>query len=176
MRGAKLDVGKPYDVGFLEDRLAVYPCHELQPLAELLYGAVETVDIGGPGLVTSGGGFIGGGFGAVGAAEGMAVAAVLNALTTRTRIKTVIRVQATSAELFFLHTRTEPERLRIELSRAIGAVRETQTSGPSAGQPEQSSSSGSLVDELTKLGSLLERGLLSREEFDQLKARLIADA
>jgi hypothetical protein len=34
----------------------------------------------------------------------------------------------------------------------------------------------SWADELPKLGSLLERGLLSREEFDQLKARLIAGA
>jgi len=32
-------------------------------LAELSYRAVEAVDIGGPGLVKSGGGFIGGGFG-----------------------------------------------------------------------------------------------------------------
>jgi hypothetical protein len=43
---------------------------------------VQAVVIGGPGLVKSGGGFIGGGSGAVGAVEGMAIAAVLNALTT----------------------------------------------------------------------------------------------
>ena len=34
----------------------------------------------------------------------------------------------------------------------------------------------SLVDKLTKLASMLESGLLTREEFDQLKAKLIADS
>ena len=42
------------------------------------------LEIGGPGLVKTGGGFVGGGFGARGAIEGMAIAAVLNGLTTRT--------------------------------------------------------------------------------------------
>jgi hypothetical protein len=172
--GAELVAGKPYDVRFLEDRLAVLPCQGLQALAELPYGAMEAIDIGGPGLVKSGGGFIGGGFGAVGAAEGMAAAAILNALTTRTKIKTVVRVQASGAELFLLHPRTEPEPLRIELSRALGAVREAQAqrreSAPRQGHPR----SGSLVEELSKLAGMLERGLLTREEFDHLKARLIA--
>jgi hypothetical protein len=38
--------------------------------------------------VKSGGGFIGGGFGAAGAVEGMAIAAVLNALTTQSGLLT----------------------------------------------------------------------------------------
>jgi len=50
---------------------------------------VKRLEIGGPGLVKTGGGFVGGGFGARGAIEGMAIAAVLNGLTTRTSIKTV---------------------------------------------------------------------------------------
>ena len=53
------------------------------------YSEVEGLEIGGPGLVKTGGGFVGGGFGARGAIEGMAIAAVLNGLTTRTSIKTV---------------------------------------------------------------------------------------
>ena len=46
------------------------------------------MEIGGSGMVRSGGGFTGGGFGLGGAVEGMAIAAVLNAMTTRTSIKT----------------------------------------------------------------------------------------
>jgi hypothetical protein len=67
--GAELAAGKAYDVRFLEDRLAVLPCQGLQALAELPYSAMEAVDVGGPGLVKSGGGFVGGGFGVAGAAE-----------------------------------------------------------------------------------------------------------
>jgi hypothetical protein len=97
-------IGERYDARFLEDRLGIFPCHHWEPLAELPYSEVEDVEIGGPGLVRSGGGFIGGGFGAVGALEGMTIAAVLNALTARTSITTIARVQATSCELFLLFT------------------------------------------------------------------------
>ena len=51
--------------------------------AERSYDQVDAVDIGGPGLVRSGGGFEGGGFGLAGAAERMAIAAVLNAITSQ---------------------------------------------------------------------------------------------
>jgi hypothetical protein len=55
-----------------------------------------------------------------------AFAAILKAATTPTKIKTVVQLQATRAELFFLHTMTEPDALRIQLSRALVAVREAQ--------------------------------------------------
>jgi len=40
------------------------------------------------------GGFVGGGFGIEGAAIGMAASAILNSLTSRTHIQTVIRFEA----------------------------------------------------------------------------------
>ena len=101
----------------------VFACRRAEVLAEMPYGQVEDVEIGGPGLVKTGGGFVGGGFGARGAIEGMAVAAVLNALTTRTSIKTIVRIQATGCELFLLHTRLTPEQLRITMSHPLGAIR-----------------------------------------------------
>jgi Short C-terminal domain len=52
--------------------------------------------------------------------------------------------------------------------RGISAIRETRASLANAGD------AGSLVDELTRLAGLLDQGLLTRDEFDQLKARLIA--
>jgi hypothetical protein len=53
-------------------------------------------------------------------------AAILNAAATRTKIKTVVQPRAATVELFFLHTMTEPDALRIQLSRALVAVREAQ--------------------------------------------------
>ena len=88
MSRSAITPGERYDVRFLEDRLVVFACRRADVLAEVPYGQVEHVEIGGPGLVRRGGGFVGGGFGARGAIEGMAIAAVLNALTTRTSIKT----------------------------------------------------------------------------------------
>ena len=176
--GADMAVGKQYDVRFLEDRLIVCPCRLTDVLAQVPYSEVEAVEIGGPGLVKSGGGFIGGGFGAAGAVEGMAVAAVLNALTTRTSIKTVVRVQGTGCELFLLHARATPEQVRIDLSRPLGAIRSARASAlPGAdAHHEPARPASSPVEELTKLASMLQSGLLTREEFDHLKAKLLADS
>jgi hypothetical protein len=168
--GNGMIVGERYDARFLGDRLVVCPHRLPDVVAELPYRDIEEVEIGGPGVVKSGGGFAGGGFGAVGALEGMAVAAVLNALTTRTTITTVVRVQAAASELFLLDTRLPPEQLRIYLSRPLGAIRAARAAAPGGSRP---GSPASPVGELTKLASMLESGLLTREEFDTLKTRLL---
>ncbi len=173
---ASLMIGEQYDVHLLEDRLIVVPWRQAEVLIEVPYSEVEDVEIGGPGLVKSGGGFIGGGFGAVGALEGMAIAAVLNALTTQISIKTVVRIQAADCELFLLHIRATPEQLRINLSRPLAAIRVARASPlPVAHENREPARPSSPVGELTKLASMLESGLLTREEFDRLKARLLAD-
>jgi hypothetical protein len=159
---------------FLEDRLVVSAHRQAKVLTEVPYSQVEDVEIGGPGLVKTGGGFVGGGFGVTGAVEGMAIAAVLNSLTTRTSVKTIVRIQGTSCELFLLHARLTPEQLRIAMSRPLGAIRSaraTQTAGGT--QHEAPAAAPSPVQELTKLADMLEKGLLTREEFDLMKAKLI---
>jgi hypothetical protein len=169
---ADMTVGERYDLRFLADRLVVFPFRLPHCLLQLPYGDLETVDIGGPGLVKSGGGFVGGGFGAVGALQGMAVAAVLNALTTRTKITTVLRIQSSASELFLLNTTMTPGQLRMHLSRPLGAIRAARA----APAGNQAASVLSPVDELTRLAAMLENGLLTREEFDLLKGRLLAGA
>ena len=119
---AAITPGGLYDVLFLEDRLVVFAHRLAKVLAEVPYSQVDDVEIGGPGLVKTGGGFVGGGFGVSGAVEGMAIAAVLNTLTTRTSVKIVVRIQGTSCELFLLHTKLTPEQLRIAMSRPLGAT------------------------------------------------------
>jgi hypothetical protein len=174
---ASLTIGEYYDVRFLEDRLIVVPALQADVLIGVPYSDIEDVEIGGPGLVKSGGGFMGGGFGAVGALEGMAVAAVLNALTTQISIKTVVRIQASDCELFLLHTRATPEQLRINLSRPLAAIRAARApSLPAEHKDREPARPSSPVEELTKLASMLDSGLLNREEFDRLKAKLLADS
>jgi hypothetical protein len=46
-----MTAGEQYDVRFLEDRLAVFAYLRADQLAEVLYGQIEHVEIGGPGLV-----------------------------------------------------------------------------------------------------------------------------
>lgn len=171
---ASIVIGESYDLRVLEDRLAIFPVGSWEARAELPYSEIEDVEIGGPGLVRSGGGFMGGGFGAVGALEGMAVASVLNALTTRTSITTIIRIQGRNCELFLLHRRSTPERLRIEMSRALGAIRATRSAARQDDNPDgRPPGASSPVEQLTKLADMLQAGLVTREEFDQLKTKLL---
>jgi Short C-terminal domain len=89
----------------------------------------------------------------------------LNALTTRAAIETVVGFQWPEGELILLCRDATPHDLRIELSRLYGAIRSRASATPArAADP---------VDQLERLAKLLEQGLLSREQFDAAKAKLI---
>jgi hypothetical protein len=172
--GVQLVTGNPYDVPFLEDRILVVEWKTRQVVTDLGYSEVELVEVGGPGVVKTGGGFIGGGFGVLGAVEGMSIASFLNTLSSRTRYKTVVRIQAPGCELFWLHTRVAPEQLRIALSRPLAVIRSVHAASTPASQSGAvAATSGSSVEKLARLADMLEKGLLTREEFDLMKARLI---
>ncbi|SRR5712691_2696024 len=99
------------------------------------------------------------------------MAALLSAVTTRTTITTIVRVQATHAELYLLYKKKEPQALRIELPPVLGAIREAHAA---MREPPEHAGQASPLDELARLVALLDRGLLTRAEFDQLKAKLIS--
>jgi Short C-terminal domain len=171
IRGVELVPGNACDLRFLRDSAAIYLPGQLSSIGEIPFTEIENVEIGGPGLVRSGPRWVGGGSGVLGAAEGIAMAALLSALTTRTTITTIMLVQATRAELFLLNKKTSPQAFRIQLSPVLGSIREARTLVPAPAQ--ETAGNLSPVDELAKLASLLDRGLLTRAEFDELKAKLI---
>ncbi len=152
---SELAVRGSYDLRFLADSMAVFPSRRTNALVQVPYRDIDVVDIGGPGLVKSGGGFVGGGFGVAGAVESMAIATALNTLTTKTKIRTVVRIQAVQCELFLLCTTAGPEALRIGLSQALGAIRHARA-GITALTDD--SPRTSLVDQLAKLAAMLESG------------------
>jgi hypothetical protein len=104
--------------------------------------------------------------------EGAAIASVLNALTTKTKIKTIVRIQATRYEFFMVCTSTLPEPLRISLSQALSTIRQARAT---ANQAEDGRAE-SLVNQLAKLATMLENGLLIRDEFERMKAAVISKA
>lgn len=166
--GTELAAGDMYELRFLEDRLSVFREGSLQSSAEFGYADVQAVEVAGPGLVKK---WSLGQQAMLTAAFGVTGALVAYGST---RIKTFVRVQSADAELFFLNTGMLPEDLRIHLSRGLGAIREAQAPPVGSGDDHRQPRSGSLVDELSRLAGLLDNGLLTREEFDQLKTRLIA--
>ena len=84
------------------------------PVMRRSYAEIVALDFDGPGKVTKGGGFIGGGFGLLGAVEGMAIVLVLNSLTTRSEIESLIRCEAREMEVFFFTNTATPRDLRIQ--------------------------------------------------------------
>ncbi len=146
---------------------------EAKDVVTVPYGDITAIEIGGPGESQSGGGFMGGGFGASAAVEGMLIAEALNRLTTRTRVDTVICVETTTAELFLHSGYTAPDALRVRLSPVFTRIRllqkgATRSHDADAGKPEKD-----LSEQFAQLADLHARGALTEEEFSLAKARLL---
>ena len=147
------------------------------------YEDVVALQIGGPGRETTGGGFIGGGFGVEGAITGMLVATGLNLLTTRTRMSTVMCVQTRNGEMFLGNKSESPDQLRMRLAEVITLLRQKHESAVAkartAHESESSADSGPLIQpmdyvgQLTKLAELHRSGALSDEEFAAFKTKLM---
>lgn len=91
--------------------------------ARFYYVELQEIAITGPGAVTTGGGFIGGGFGVEGALEGMGIAAILNGLTSRTKIHTFVTLITNFGELHMHYTAMEPGVLRVVLAPVFHCIR-----------------------------------------------------
>ncbi len=168
--GLAVQVGESIALVFQADELQLV---RGRPVATVPYREIAALEIGGPGAQRRGGGFFGGGFGIAGAAEGMLVASALNMLTTRTTINTVVCLKTMSAELF-LHTSSEtPDALRMRLSPVFTILRQLEAQAASGGQ---AGGSGDPVDRLAKLADLLEKNLITREEFDRPKGDLLGSS
>jgi len=122
-------VGALYDIVSRTDHIEIWLTPALAADKPVMTHSIDpslSVDILGPGAVSRGGGFSGGGFGAEAAIEGMAVASVLNSMTTRTSIETIITVADDASEAFFLHQSATPEEVRRHLSPLFVSLRRTQ--------------------------------------------------
>jgi hypothetical protein len=162
-----LAAGQSYDVRFFDDRLEVTRPREAGALVELRYAEVQALEVGGPGIVS---GMSRGQQAGITLAFGLVGAAIAY---TDTKIQTLVRIQTQGSELHFLCCTITPEALRIQLSRPLAAIRGAQEGQPPP-RPRQDGEPAAAIAELSRLASLLETGLLTREEFDSLKSQLLA--
>jgi len=137
----------------------------------LTYEEVTGLNVGGPGAITetTGGGFWGGGFGVKGAMEGILMAGVLNALTTksRTTIETTVEFYAGSRALLLVTPQATPESLQILLTPVFARLNAINRTG------NASSHKADPIHRIEELAALRERGLLSNEEFDNAKRSIL---
>jgi hypothetical protein len=194
--GAPLSPGEPYDLRFLDDQLTISRPAPGAVVTELAFRDIEAVDVDGSDRSRSNGetiavvtasalagaliGFLV--LGLLGLLLGallcglIASAAMASANTT----KAILRLRGPDSEFFFSKTGQDPDQLRIALSQPLLAISSARGDepptppAPSGPAPTALPTEGTAADQLTKLAALLADGLLSREEFDQLKARVIA--
>jgi Short C-terminal domain len=114
------------------------------------------------------GGVIGGGFGAKGAVEGMAVASAINALTRRKKISTVLHIETqNNIEGYFHYVLETPQALRIRLSPIFGRLPAIKPTLETANAPPDP------VERIRELGEMRSQGLITDDEFSTAKKRLL---
>lgn len=122
--GFPFSVGSKINVSF-EDG-SVHCIHAARTAKFDIFELAE-LQITGPGSVTTGGGFIGGGFGVDGALEGVAIATVLNFLTTKTKVHTFLTLVTNFGELHLHYSGMEPSALRMALASVYVKLRRIDT-------------------------------------------------
>jgi hypothetical protein len=187
---APLTRGQTYDLRFLSDRLTVSLATFAVDVAEFPFDDVDALEVSGSDRGKSAGettawivalALVGALLGLLllglrGCLLGALLFGVTAALVTARsgKIKTILRLRDHDAEFFFSTTKQTPDALRIELSMPLKAITRARAAGQPASGELAAQDSGSIPDQLSKLASLLADGALSREEFEHLKAKVIA--
>lgn len=144
---------------------ALFDTGQYQPVAVAEYLDVMSLQVGGRGAVTTGGGWSGGGFGLSGVITGALLAGALNKATTKTNIETIIHFRTRAGELVILNTQYTPDQLAVMVSPVIARI-EAVLSTPS-GPPADP------ISQLRELAELRSSGTINEEEFQQLKANVL---
>lgn len=184
--------GQAYDVRFLGDRITVCARRSADAIVEVPYRDVEAVEVTGSSPGKSPGellvlilalGLLGAllgllVLGLVGLLLGAVVFGLVGAVIgdASGKIETIVRLRGRDAEFYFLNTEIRPDALRIELSEALRAIENARAAQDGDSDEPTGPAPGSIPDQLSKLASLLEQGLITRHEFDHLKAQVIADS
>lgn len=144
----------------------------------LPYRDLLELEVGGRGLVTSGGRFVGGGVGLMGAMSGMAVASMLNRASRKTSLDSFLRITSRHTEMLMGQLRFPPKTVRGGLSRMftaqLAASRAAATPPPVViSAPTPAPLPSGPVDELERLTKLHAAGTLTDTEFEAARAREI---
>jgi len=184
---------QPYDLRFLRDRIMVCPSSSAAAVVDVPFREVESVEVGGPGQVSKSTGEVLAlvlGLGFVGAVLGLIFLGLLGLLlgtvlfglagalvsAASTKTETIVCIRYRDGEFYFLYTEKRPDALRIELSEPLTAITNARTAQAGRANEPAEPASASVPDQLSKLASLLQQGLISRGEFERLKTQLIAKA
>jgi hypothetical protein len=184
--------GQSYDLRFLDDRLTVSLSAYAVDVADLPYRDVGAMEVSGSDRSKSTGqtAAVILGLALVGAVLGLILLGLLGFLlgalifgligalitASKSRLGTILRLRVDDDEVIFSTSKKTPDAIRTELAGPLKTITGARTAQqPGAAEPA-AHASASIPDQLSKLASLLADGLLSREEFEHLKAKVIAQS
>lgn len=157
--GTELINGDKYEAVFGKDAFFLFSGTQR---FEVKFKQLTELKIDGPGHITTNAGMMGGGFGLEGAALGIGVATLINALTTQSTTNTILYLAWTGGELF-LHTSVyTPDKARLILSHAFSSVQSVANVGRD-----------DLASQLERIGELRDSGKLTADEYSLAKAKLL---
>jgi hypothetical protein len=162
--GEVLKPGVSVDLYFTAEGLWATQKGRNAPVITSPYSDAIAIEFDGPGRITKGGGYIGGGLGLIGAAEGVAIATILNGITRKSEIRSIIRWESRSMEAFFFTDSATPGDLRI----AFSPVRSRMNQFGTVVNDDP-------LDRLERLVKLHREGSLTDQEFAEMKARIIRE-
>jgi hypothetical protein len=189
--GSPLAKDDAYILRFLGDQITVGLPRQLNAVLSIPYRDVDSVEVSGPGKVGKqlsqvlvlvlGLGLLGAVLGLVvlglaGLLLGAVLFGLIGALagSASTTVESIVRIRAADADLYFLSAEKEPDALRIDLAAALTAIDRARGTPRDEDKGSAVLPPASIPDQLGKLAYLLAQGTITRDEFEHLKAKLIA--
>jgi hypothetical protein len=181
--------GQRYDLRFQDDRILVCPQNSAQALVDVPYAEIVNVEVSKAASQPastmlgwiSGLGLLGAFFGfLVLRLPGLLLGAVVLGLgggliaAATSKDESIVGVQGRGAELQFLDPQKRADELQRALSEPLMAIRRANATQADRPGEAAAATPDSVADQLSKLASLLQQDLITRDEFEHLKAKVIA--
>jgi hypothetical protein len=172
--GTGIPIGSKCLIDFVSDGARISAASGIEEF--IRYSEIHALQISGSNSRTNAGAF-GGGFGVVGAAEGILAASVINSLTSTSSVYSVVRVAARASEYVFSSHTIDSASLNMMLTPVQLRIRQAQPPPPDAQAAlgHIPNATSSIADDLIKLAQLRDSGVLTDSEFAAAKARLLGN-
>ena len=165
--GYPLSQGQEISFGINTSSIIIIKINDSLDVIDIPFEEINEVEVSGPGTVATDAGMSGGGFGLEGFIQGAAAAALINAATTRKTTNTFMRIMTATGEIYIHTSEIEPDALKIKFSPVFVYLKNK------ANQQFKIAGS-SIAEEIERLQKLFKDGILTQEEFDAAKKKVIA--
>ncbi len=162
-----LNQDQKINFGISKKSIIIIKINDLLDIIDIPFEEINEVEISGPGTVVTDAGMSGGGFGLEGFIKGAAAAALINAVTTRKTTNTFMRIMTATGEIYIHTSEIEPDALKIKFSPVFVYLKNK------ANQQFKIAGS-SIAEEIERLQKLFKDGILTQEEFDAAKKKVIS--